>query len=116
MMVDLTHYVDCNPRELGISELVYYPALVPILEQYSADPEALADAIRRSRTRADSEAYYERKISSLLSTIISILSMASATKTISTIWVTAASVRSESFCRTSIASASPDWREWFASG
>ncbi len=48
MMVDLTHYVDCNPRELGISELVYYPALVPILEQYSADPEALADAIRRS--------------------------------------------------------------------
>ena len=46
MMVDLTHYVDCNPRELGISELVYYPALVPILEQYSADPEALADAIR----------------------------------------------------------------------
>ena len=48
MMVDLTHYVDCNPRELGITELVYYPALLPILEQYSTDPEALADAIRRS--------------------------------------------------------------------
>ena len=48
MMVELTHYVDCNPRELGITELVYYPALLPILEQYSTDPEALADAIRRS--------------------------------------------------------------------
>ena len=48
MMVDLTHYVDCNPRELGITELVYYPALLPVLEQYATDPEALADAIRRS--------------------------------------------------------------------
>ena len=23
MMVDLRHYVDCNPKDLGITELVY---------------------------------------------------------------------------------------------
>ena len=27
MMVDLRHYVDCNPKDLGITELVYYPVL-----------------------------------------------------------------------------------------
>ncbi len=48
MMVDLTHFVDCNPRELGITELVYYPVLAEILEQYSSDPEALAEAIHRN--------------------------------------------------------------------
>ncbi|MDO4294343.1 MAG: DNA-directed RNA polymerase subunit beta [Eubacteriales bacterium] len=48
MMVDLTHYVDCDPKELGITELVYYPALAPILEQYATDPEALAEAIHRN--------------------------------------------------------------------
>lgn len=37
MMVDLTHYVDCNPKELGIHELVYYPVLSKILEEYSDD-------------------------------------------------------------------------------
>ena len=48
MMVDLTHFVDCNPRELGITELVYYPVLAQILEQYASDPEALAEAIHRN--------------------------------------------------------------------
>ena len=31
LMVDLTHYVDCNPRDFGIHELVYYPVLAQIL-------------------------------------------------------------------------------------
>ena len=48
LMVDITHFVDCNPRELGITEHVYYPVLAQILEEFSADPEALAEAIRKN--------------------------------------------------------------------
>lgn len=48
MMVDITNFVDCNPRELGISELVYYPVLEQILEEYGEDPEALADALKKN--------------------------------------------------------------------
>ena len=48
MMVDITHYVECNPRELGITELVYYPVLQQILEEYSEDPELLAEAIQKN--------------------------------------------------------------------
>ena len=48
MMVNLTHYVDCNPAELGITEDVYYPELKKILDEYADknDPEGLAEAIR----------------------------------------------------------------------
>ncbi|MBO5504024.1 MAG: DNA-directed RNA polymerase subunit beta, partial [Lachnospiraceae bacterium] len=50
LMVDITHFVDCDPAELGITEKVYYPALREILLQYqdNLDPEALAEALRRS--------------------------------------------------------------------
>ena len=50
LMVDITHFVDCDPEELGITEQVYYPALREILLQYqdNEDPEALAEALRRS--------------------------------------------------------------------
>ncbi len=47
MMVDLTHYVDCNPRDLGITELVYYPILAQLMEEYP-DVEDLKEAIRRN--------------------------------------------------------------------
>ena len=47
MMVDLTHYVDCNPRELGITELVYYPVLAKILEENETE-EDRKEAISRS--------------------------------------------------------------------
>ncbi len=49
-MVDITHFVDCDPEELGITEQVYYPALREILLQYqdNTEPEELAEAIRRS--------------------------------------------------------------------
>ena len=33
MMVDLAAYVDCDPKELGVTELVYYPVLEKILEE-----------------------------------------------------------------------------------
>ncbi len=48
MMVDITNFVDCNPRELGITELVYYPVLQQILEEYSDDSEMLAEAIHKN--------------------------------------------------------------------
>ncbi|MCI6755776.1 MAG: DNA-directed RNA polymerase subunit beta [Lachnospiraceae bacterium] len=50
LMVDITHFVDCDPEELGIHEQVYYPALRDILIKYqdNEDPEALADALKKS--------------------------------------------------------------------
>ena len=48
MMVDITKYVDCNPKELGITELVYYPALEALLTEYASDPEGLGEAISES--------------------------------------------------------------------
>ncbi len=48
MMVDITNFVDCNPRELGVTELVYYPVLAQILEEYSDQPQELAEAIKRN--------------------------------------------------------------------
>ncbi|MBE5949594.1 MAG: DNA-directed RNA polymerase subunit beta [Lachnospiraceae bacterium] len=47
MMVDLREYVDCNPRELGITEDVFYPVLAGILEECGDDKEALLEAIKR---------------------------------------------------------------------
>ncbi len=46
MMVDLAEYVDCDPRELGITELVYYPALKELLDE-NDDVEELKAEIRR---------------------------------------------------------------------
>ena len=48
MMVDITNFVDCNPRELGVTELVYFPVLQQILQEYSEDPEMLAEAIQKN--------------------------------------------------------------------
>ena len=48
MMVDITNYVDCNPKDFGITELVYYPVLQQILEEYSDDAEELAEAIQKN--------------------------------------------------------------------
>ena len=48
MMVDITNFVDCEPRSLGITEQVYFPVLRQILEEYSENSEELADAITRN--------------------------------------------------------------------
>ncbi len=48
MMVDITNFVDCNPRELGVTELVYYPVLAQILEEHADNAEELADAIKKN--------------------------------------------------------------------
>ena len=33
MMVELSAYVSFDPKEVGITEMVYYPALAPLLEE-----------------------------------------------------------------------------------
>ena len=47
MMVDLRAYFDCEPRELGIIEDVYYPALMAILEECGDDAEKLRNTLKR---------------------------------------------------------------------
>ena len=47
MMVDLRHYVDCNPKDLGITELVYYPVLKQLMDEYP-DVEDLKEAIHKN--------------------------------------------------------------------
>ena len=47
MMVDLRHYVDCNPKELGVTELVYYPILKQLMDE-NPNVEDLKEAIRKN--------------------------------------------------------------------
>ena len=47
MMVDLRHYVDCDPKELGVTELVYYPVLAQLMEE-NQNVEDLKEAIRKN--------------------------------------------------------------------
>ncbi len=46
MMVDITNFVDVDPAEVGVTELVYYPVLKQILEE-NKDMEDIKAAIRR---------------------------------------------------------------------
>ena len=46
MMVDITNFVDCDPKALGVTELVYYPVLAQILEENEGQ-EDIEAAIRR---------------------------------------------------------------------
>lgn len=48
MMVELGAYVSFDPEEVGVSELVYYPALASILEKAGDDEELLKEEIRRN--------------------------------------------------------------------
>ena len=47
-MVDLSAYVDFDPEEVGVTELVYYPVLKTILEEAGDDQDALKDLIHRN--------------------------------------------------------------------
>ncbi len=47
MMVDLKSYVSFDPKEAGVTELVFYPELEKILESYGDDEEELKGAIHR---------------------------------------------------------------------
>ncbi|MCR5715994.1 MAG: DNA-directed RNA polymerase subunit beta [Lachnospiraceae bacterium] len=48
MMVNLNSYVDVDAEALGITELVYYPKLKEILDEYADDADALKEAIARN--------------------------------------------------------------------
>ena len=48
MMVNLTNFVECDPRDFGIHELVYYPVLKKILDEFGDDPEQLGDALQKN--------------------------------------------------------------------
>lgn len=47
MMVDISNYVDIEPKELGITELVYYPVLEKLMEE-NGSAEDLKEAIRKN--------------------------------------------------------------------
>ncbi|EOS74560.1 DNA-directed RNA polymerase, beta subunit [Dorea sp. 5-2] len=47
MMVDITAVVDVDPKEVGVTEQVYYPVLAGLLEETGGDIDELKDAIRR---------------------------------------------------------------------
>ena len=47
MMVDLDAVVDVDPKEVGVTEQVYYPVLAGILEETAGDIDELKDAIKR---------------------------------------------------------------------
>ena len=46
MMVDITNFVDVDPKEVGVTELVYYPVLERILEE-NDNIDDIKEAIRR---------------------------------------------------------------------
>ena len=48
MMVEITNFVECDPKELGITEKVYYPVLAQIIEEFGENPEELAEAIKKN--------------------------------------------------------------------
>jgi len=47
LMVDITTFVECEPAELGITELVYYPVLEQIIEEFGENPEGLFEEIQK---------------------------------------------------------------------
>ena len=48
LMVDITEWIDCEPEELGITELVYFPELMKIINQFADSPEELTEAIQNN--------------------------------------------------------------------
>ena len=48
MMVDLESVVDVDAKELGVTELVYYPVLAQILEETAGDIDELKEQIKKN--------------------------------------------------------------------
>ena len=48
LMVDLSSYVSFDPKDAGVTELVFYPELEKILDEYGQNEEELKDVISRS--------------------------------------------------------------------
>ena len=112
-MVDLGKYVDCDPKSLGIREMVYYPVLEKLLEE-CRDPEELKEAIRRDASELVPKHITKDDILRP-STTISIWSMGLAMRMILIILATAGSARWENCFRISTGSVFPVWKEWCGS-
>ena len=63
--VDLDAFVDCNPRELGILEKVYYPNLATFMQEYS-DPDELRLAIK---SNVDTLVYKHITVDDIVATV-----------------------------------------------
>ena len=50
LMVDLAAYVDFDPKEAGVTELIYYPVLKTILEEAGDDQEELKKLVHKNIT------------------------------------------------------------------
>ena len=48
LMVDLSSYVSFDPKDAGVTELVFYPELEKMLDEYGQNEEELKDVISRS--------------------------------------------------------------------
>ena len=48
LMVGLSSYVSFDPEEVGVTELVYYPALMTVMAEAGGDEEALKEAIKKN--------------------------------------------------------------------
>ena len=48
LMVDITAFVECDPKEIGVSDKVYYPVLTQILEEYADKEDELGNALARN--------------------------------------------------------------------
>ena len=112
MMVDLRHYVDCNPKDLGITELVYYPVLKQLMDEYP-DVEDLKEAIHKNVHDLIPKHITKDDIFASINYNMHLEYGIGNMMTISIIWATDVSVRSENCYRTSTVSVFPDWKEWF---
>ena len=65
--VDLKGYIDCDPKELGISEKVYYPVLRELIAESEGDSEKLKLAIRANVDRLVSKHITEDDIIATIS-------------------------------------------------
>ena len=48
LMVDIKEWIDCDPKQLGITELVYFPELIKIIQEFEQKPDELWEAIRNN--------------------------------------------------------------------
>ncbi|MCQ2081117.1 MAG: DNA-directed RNA polymerase subunit beta [Lachnospiraceae bacterium] len=48
MMVDLNAFVECDAKDLGINEKVYFPVLQAIINEYAEDGDALFEALKKN--------------------------------------------------------------------
>ena len=112
MMVDIRKYVDADPKEMGVTELVYYPVLEKILEENdnledikAAVHRDIHDLIPKHITKEDilASINYNMHLEYGLGNDDDIDHLAIV---VSAQW--------ESYSRISTASVCPDWREWFA--